>query len=244
MNSSSKVCLITGASGRLGKAMSLALAERGWRICFTYRTSKSEAHETLSLIRRLSPDSAMVQCDVAKVSSLKKAFDFFKKKFEQLDLCITNASNFFPTPLPEVTEAEWDSLIDTNLKGTFFTMQLAAQIMREQNFVSRIITMSDVSAELVWRRYAPYTVSKSGIQHLTKIFAKEFAPKILVNSIAPGTLLLHADRDKKHERDILAKIPLQRLGTPNDVVSAMLFLAESNYITGQTITVDGGRNLF
>ncbi|MCS7210930.1 MAG: SDR family oxidoreductase, partial [Chloroherpetonaceae bacterium] len=167
-----------------------------------------------------------------------------ERRFSRLDLCIANASNFFPTPLPEVTEKDWDSLVDTNLKGTFFTMQFAARLMQAQPFVSRIITMADVAADLVWRRYAPYTVSKAGVVHLTKVFAKEFAPKILVNAIAPGTILLHPDRDKQYEQDILQKIPLRRLGTPDDIVRTMLFLAESEYITGQVITVDGGRRLY
>ncbi|MFN3394500.1 MAG: SDR family NAD(P)-dependent oxidoreductase, partial [Candidatus Thermochlorobacter sp.] len=149
-----------------------------------------------------------------------------------------------PTPLPDVSEKDWDTLVDTNLKGTFFTMQYAARIMMKQPFNARMITMADVAAELVWRRYAPYTVSKVGIVHLTKIFAKEFAPKILVNSIAPGTMLLHPERDKPYEREILQKIPLKRLGTPDEVVKAMLFLVESEYMTGQVVTVDGGRVLY
>ncbi len=241
---SSPVCFITGGSGRLGKAMALALAKRGWRVCFTYRTSREEALETLSELNAFAPDAKMIQCDISKVSSIKRAFMFFRRRFERLDLMICNASNFFPTPLPTVSEKDWDSLVDTNLKGTFFTMQEAAKMMMKQEFVSRMITMSDVSAELVWRNYAPYTASKVGVQHLTKIFAKEFAPKILVNSIAPGTLLLHEERDKQYEKDIVEKIPLRRIGSPNDVVNAMLFLTENDYITGHILSVDGGRLLY
>ncbi|MCS6988970.1 MAG: SDR family oxidoreductase [Chloroherpetonaceae bacterium] len=239
----SPVCFITGASGRLGKAMALALAERGWRVCFTYRSSRQEALETLSELKALAPDAKMIRCDISKVSSIKRAFLLFRTRFERLDLMICNASNFFPTPLPEVSEKDWDSLVDTNLKGTFFTMQEAAKLMMEQNFVSRMITISDVSAELVWRRYAPYTASKVGVQHLTKVFAKTFAPKILVNSIAPGTVLLN-EADKEFEKDILSKIPLRRVGTPSDIVKAMLFLAENDYITGHILSVDGGRLLY
>jgi pteridine reductase len=243
-NAEEKVCFITGASGRLGKAMALALAQRGYAVCFTYRTSLLEARQTLKELRQYSPRSQMVRCDIAKVRSIERAFKFFERRFSRLDLCITNASNFFPTPLPNVSEKDWDSLVNTNLKGTFFTMQYAARVMIKQPFCARIITMADVAAELVWRRYAPYTVSKAGVVHLTKIFAKEFAPKILVNAIAPGTMLLHPDRDKKYEQEILQKIPLKRLGKPEDVVRAMLFLAESDYVTGQVVTVDGGRMLY
>jgi 3-oxoacyl-[acyl-carrier protein] reductase len=238
------VCFITGGSGRLGKAMVLELARRGWRVCFTYRSSREEALETLSELKAFAPDAKMIHCDISKVSSIKRAFMFFRRRFERLDLMICNASNFFPTRIPNVTEKDWDLLVDTNLKGTFFTMQEAAKMMLKQEFVSRIITISDVSAELVWRNYAPYTASKVGVQHLTKVFAKECAPKILVNSIAPGTLLLHDERDKQYEKDIIEKIPLRRIGSPTDVVNAMLFLTENDYITGHILSVDGGRLLY
>jgi pteridine reductase len=239
-----KTAFITGASGRLGKAMALALAKEGYAVCFTYLSSIKQARETLKEIRVFSPESQMIRCDISKVRAIERAFLFFSRRFKRLDVCIANASSFFPTPLPNVTEKAWDNLVDTNLKGTFFTMQCAARVMMEQAFVSRMITISDVSASLVWRHHAPYTASKVGVQHLTKIFAKEFAPTILVNSIAPGTMLLHPDRDAGLEKDILKKIPLRRLGTPDDIVKAMMFLIETDYMTGQTVSVDGGRVLF
>jgi len=150
---------------------------------------------------------------------------------------------FFRTPLPEVTEEEWDSLVDTNLKGTFFTMQEGVRIMQKQPFISRIITMTDISADLVWRNFAPYTVSKSGIQHLTRIFAKEFAPDILVNSIAPGTITLNAEKEMESQEEMVKKIALKRLGDPLDIIRTITFLLESDYITGQIIKVEGGRLL-
>jgi len=156
---------------------------------------------------------------------------------------IASASNFFSTPLPYVTEKQWDCLVDTNLKGTFFTMQEAVRIMQKQSFVSRIISLTDISANLVWRNFAPYTVSKAGIQHLTKVFAKTFAPHILVNSIAPGTITLHPDKELQPIEDTINSIPLKRPGDPLDIIRAIIFLLESDYITGQVITVDGGRLL-
>lgn len=239
-----KACFITGASSRLGREIALSFAGRGYAICFTYLSSDEQAKETLKELQRISPSSQMVRCDLSSVPSIQEAFEFFKKHFDRLDLLISNASNFYPTPLPEVTEKDWDNLVNTNLKGAFFTMQEAAKIMQEQDFTSRIITITDVSAELVWRRYAPYTVSKLGIQHLTKIFAKVFAPKILVNSIAPGTILPHPERDKNLEKDILEKIPLKRFGSPNDIIEVAMLLANTEYITGEVINVDGGRLLY
>jgi NAD(P)-dependent dehydrogenase (short-subunit alcohol dehydrogenase family) len=231
---------MTGASGVLGGELALSVAEQGYTIFFTWNSSEERAAQTLEKIRKISPESQMIRCDVAKPAEIRRAFAAFREQFDRLDLLIASASNFFRTPLLNVTEEEWDSLVDTNLKGTFFTMQEAANIMQQQPFVSRIITMSDVSAELVWCNFAPYTVSKAGIQHLTRIFAKSCAPRILVNSIAPGTITVNPDEPAD---EMLNTIPLKRLGEPADIIKTLLFLLESDYITGQVLTVDGGRLL-
>ncbi|HHE32672.1 MAG TPA: SDR family oxidoreductase [Chlorobaculum parvum] len=243
-NSGKKVCFMTGGSGKLGAEIALAVAGQGYSVFFTWGRSEEKASETLEKIRWVSPESQMVQCDVSKVSEIERAFEAFTTHFDRLDLVITSASNFYRTDLLDVTEEDWDNLIDTNLKGTFFTMQAAARLMLKQPFTSRIITMTDISAGMVWRNYAPYTVSKSGIQHLTRIFARETAPKILVNSIAPGAISAYTSREEEPEADLIEKIPLQRFGDPTEIVSAIRFLMESDYITGQVINVDGGRLLY
>lgn len=242
--SGKKVCFMTGASGKLGKEIALSIAGQGYSIFFTWHSSRERAEETLEKIRWVSPESEMVQCDIAKVEEIEHAFSVFSEHFDRLDLLVSSASNFYQTDLFDVTEADWDSLVDTNLKGSFFTMQFAARIMLKQSFQSRIITMTDISADLGWRNFAPYTVSKSGIQHLTKIFARESAPRILVNSIAPGTISAYGGRDSEPEPGLLKKIPLQRFGDPVDVIRTIRFLMENEYITGQVINVDGGRLLF
>lgn len=243
-HSGKKVCFMTGGSGKLGGEIALAIAGQGYSIFFTWNHSEEKANETLEKIRWVSPESQMVRCDISSVADIERAFNAFSEHFDRLDLLVAGASNFYRTDLLEVTEQDWDSLVDTNLKGTFFTMQSAARIMMHQSFVSRIITMTDISAGLVWRNYAPYTVSKSGIQHLTKIFARECAPNILVNSIAPGTISAYPGRNDEPESDLTARIPLQRLGDPMDIVMAIRFLMESEYITGQILNIDGGRLLY
>lgn len=242
--SGKKVCFMTGGSGKLGAEIALAVAGQGYSIFFTWNRSEERAKENLKKIRWVSPESQMVQCDVSQVTEINRAFEAFATHFDRLDLLITSASNFYRTDLLEVTEQNWNSLIDTNLKGTFFTMQAAAQLMLKQPFVSRIITMTDISAGMVWRNYAPYTISKSGIQHLTRIFARETAPKILVNSIAPGAISAYTSREDEPEEYLIEKIPLQRFGDPTEVIRAICFLIESDYITGQVINVDGGRLLY
>jgi NAD(P)-dependent dehydrogenase (short-subunit alcohol dehydrogenase family) len=241
--SGKKVCFMTGASGVLGSEIALSVAGQGYTIFFTWHSSEERAMEALEKIRWISPESQMVRCDVSKPGDIAAAFSAFRKEFDRLDLLITSASNFFCTPLPDVTEEMWDSLVDTNLKGTFFTMQEAAKIMQKQSFVSRIITMTDIAAALVWRNFAPYTVSKAGIQHLTRVFAREFAPTILVNSVAPGTITLNADKEMESMEEMVRKTALKRLGDPLDIVKTITFLLESDYITGQIINVEGGRLL-
>ena len=242
-SSGKKVCFMTGASGVLGSEIALSVAGQGYSVFFTYHSSDERAAQTLEKIRWISPESEMVRCDVAKTSDIVHAFALFRQHFDRIDLLITSASNFYRTPLPEVTEEDWDNLVDTNLKGTFFTLQEAVKLMQKQSFVSRIITLTDISADLLWRNFAPYTVSKAGIQHLTKIFAKVYAPGILINSIAPGTITINPEKEMDSEEEMIKKIPLKRLGDPLDIIKTITFLLESDYITGQIISVDGGRLL-
>ncbi|WP_294345045.1 SDR family oxidoreductase [Prosthecochloris sp.] len=241
--SEKKVCFITGGSGRLGSEIAISLAQKGYSIFFTYNMSRGKAEEVLDIVRAFAPESAMAQCNVSKVADIEKAFRTFTGKFKRLDLLIASASNFYSATLPDITESEWESLVDTNLKGTFFTMQTGARIMKKQSFVSRIITMTDISADLVWQGFAPYTASKTAVQHLTKVFAKAFAPDILVNSIAPGTVTINPEWNNGPEEELTKNIPLRRIGQPSDIMEAILFLTASSYVTGQVINVEGGRLL-
>jgi len=242
-SSGKKVCFMTGATGVLGNEIALSVAGQGYTVFFTYHSSEDKARQTLEKIRWISNESQMVRCDVSKHSDIVSAFAGFRQQFDRLDLLIASASNFYNTPLPDVREKDWDNLVDTNLKGTFFTMQEAVKIMQKQSFTARIITMSDISANLIWRNFAPYTVAKAGIQHLTKIFAKTYAPCILVNCIAPGTITVNTEKEMDTEEEMIKKIPLKRLGDPLDIIKTITFLLESDYITGQVISVDGGRIL-
>lgn len=238
-----KTCFMTGASGKLGSEIALSIAGQGYTVFFTWNSSEEKALDLLDKIRWISPESMMTRCDVSKPSDISGAFALFRKHFPKLDLLVASASNFFATPLPGVSEEQWDSLVGTNLKGTFFAMQEAAAIMQHQESGGRIITMSDISAEMVWNNFAPYTVSKAGIQHLTRIFAKKFAPRILVNSIAPGSVTQGQGGAPGYDEELIGKIPLGRLCDPLDIIRAVVFLLENDYITGQVINIDGGRLL-
>lgn len=241
-----KVCFMTGGSGRLASQVACGLAREGYDIFFTWHRSRTKAEATLDKLRHHAPASAMTQCNIASVADIRRAFTEFQKHFGRLDLLITAASNFFGTSLENVTEEEWDQLANTNLKGTFFTMQEGMKLMKKQPFVSRIITISDIAADLTWTGFAPYTASKAGVQHLTRVFAKACAPAILVNSIAPGTFTMNPDWNNEQdlEEELRTKIPLKRLGKADEMLSAIHFLAENSYMTGQVINIDGGRLLY
>ena len=241
--SGKRVCFMTGATGILGSEIALSVAGQGYTVFFTYNSSEQKALQILQKIRWVSPESQMIHCDVSKPGDIIAAFAAFRQHFDRLDLLIAAASNFYSTAIPDITEEDWDNLVDTNLKGTFFTMQEAVRIMLKQSTISRIITLTDISANLIWRNFAPYTVAKAGIQHLTKIFAKTCAPGILVNSIAPGTVTINPEIEMDSEAEMIKKIPLKRLGDPLDIIKTITFLLESDYITGQVISVDGGRLL-
>ncbi len=241
--SGKRVCFMTGATGILGSEIALSVAGQGYTVFFTYNSSEQKALQILQKIRWVSPESQMIHCDVSKPGDIIAAFTAFRQHFDRLDLLIAAASNFYSTAIPDITEEDWDNLVDTNLKGTFFTMQEAVRIMLKQSTISRIITLTDISANLIWRNFAPYTVAKAGIQHLTKIFAKTCAPGILVNSIAPGTVTINPEKEMDTEAEMIKKIPLKRLGDPLDIIKTITFLLESDYITGQVISVDGGRLL-
>jgi pteridine reductase len=240
-----KVCVMTGATGRLGSSIALSLAQRGYDMFFTWHSSPEAAQETLENIRKYRPDSFMTQCDVSKVASIKNAFSEFRRHFERLDLPLVSASSFYATPVGQVTEKEWDNLVDTNFKGAFFTMQEGASIMQHQPFVSRIVTITDIAAELVWKNFAPYTAAKAATQHLTKVFARVLAPRVLVNSIAPGTFTINPEWNNGQDlqEELKERIPLGTLGSTTDIMGVLDFLTENTYVTGQIINVDGGRLL-
>ena len=225
--SGKRVCFMTGATGILGSEIALSVAGQGYTVFFTYNSSEEKALQILQKIRWVSPESQMIHCDVSKPGDIIAAFTAFRQHFDRLDLLIAAASNFYSTAIPDITEEDWDNLVDTNLKGTFFTMQEAVRIMLKQSTISRIITLTDISANLIWRNFAPYTVAKAGIQHLTKIFAKTCAPGILVNSIAPGTVTINPEKEMDTEAEMIKKIPLKRLGDPLDIIKTTPFFLKA-----------------
>lgn len=243
--SNNKVALITGGARRLGRDISYELAERGYDIILNYNESgKAILEETISSIKEKGVSVNAIKCDISSVSEIKKMFQTVAK-YKRLDVLVNNAAIFRHTDFLSITENFFDKTINTNLKGMFFCCQEAAKIMLKSNEpLSRIINIASLGAIENWTGYIPYSVSKAGVIKLTQLLAKRLAPKILVNAIAPGTILIENDDNKNVNPEDVKKYPMKRFGESKDITSMIGFLADTNnYITGQTFAVDGGRSL-
>lgn len=237
-----RVALITGASVRLGHEMSLALAKKGCKIAVHYRLHDKEARETAERIRAMGRDALLLRADLAKSDQVVELARRTHSHFGRIDILINNAALFYPTPLGKVTEEEWEMTMNVNLRAPFLLSQEVSRYMlaRKQG---KIVNLADISAWKPWRDYLPYCMSKAGMVSLTFGLARALAPHVQVNAIAPGTVLPPIDGSES--LDVLAeKTLLKRVGAPEDVIAALMFLLEgSDFVTGQVITVDGGRVL-
>src|SRR5450755_1894966 len=239
-NLAGKVALVTGSAKRLGRAIVLHLAAEGADVIVHYRESRDDAEEVVAQIKALGRRSVSLAADLAKKSDIDRLFAAAEKEFSRLDILVNNASNFLHTEFATTTEASWDASLDVNLKAPFFCAQAAAPLLKKTH--GSIINLSDVAALLGWTGYIPHCVSKAGIIMLTRALAKELAPDVRVNAIAPGTITMPGD-PAELETDYIKRTPLQRTGTTADIAAAVSFLANSPFVTGQVLVLDGGRTL-
>jgi pteridine reductase len=237
---SGKVALVTGAAKRLGRAIALHLARDGADVVVHFHRSTPEAQEVVAQITNLGRRAICLPADLAKKSDIDKLFANANKEFGRLDILVNNASNFLHADFASITEEIWDAALDVNLKAPFFCSQAAAPLLKINNGV--IINLSDVAGFLGWTGYIPHSVSKVGVSMLTRVLAKVLAPEIRVNAIAPGTITMPGDPPDL-TADFIKRAPLQRTGTTEDVTSAISFLINSPFITGEVLVLDGGRTL-
>jgi NAD(P)-dependent dehydrogenase (short-subunit alcohol dehydrogenase family) len=241
-----KIALITGGARRLGKDISIGLGKSGFDIILNYNnTAEDVLEKTVAEISGTGANVTPVKCDVSKVTEIKKMFETVSSKFDKLDLLVNNAGVFEHTDFYETNEEVFDKHIDTNLKSTFFCSQEAAKIMlKNKDSIGRIINIASLGAIENWTGFMPYSLSKIGVIKLTELLGKKLAPNILVNAIAPGTVLIENDENQTVNQAEVKKYPMKRFAKSSDMISMIKYLAtENNYITGQTFTVDGGRSL-
>jgi pteridine reductase len=235
------VALVTGAGKRIGRSVALRLASEGADVIVNYRSSKSEADEVVAQITAMGRRTLAIQADVAKKAEVTAMFAAVEKEFGRLDILVNNAGMFFSAKFEELTEEQWDRILDTNLKSQFLCSQAAAPMLRRSGH-GRIVNSASLGGLLAWPAYTHYCVSKAGVIMLTRCLARALAPEITVNAIAPGTISFEGDAPGLAE-DYIQRTPLHRTGTPKDIDDAVVFLIQSAFVTGQIIVVDGGRTL-
>ena len=235
-----RVALVTGAAKRIGRAVAVRLAEEGADVVVHYRSSKEEAEGAVAEIKKIGRRAVAIQADLGDVSQIKRLISETGKQFGRLDILVNSAANFLPSSIVSTTEQVWDTSLDTNLKAPFFCAQAAAPLLKWSR--GAIINFADVGGLLAWTGYIAHSVSKAGVVMLTRCLAKELAPEVRVNAIAPGTITMPGD-PPEWEEDYIKLAPLRRSGRPSDVAETVVFLARSEFITGQVIVVDGGRTL-
>lgn len=232
----SPLALVTGAAHRLGKAFALTLARQGFDIVLHYHQASDAALQTQAEIESLGRRVTLAQADLtdpAQIQSLSSNLDSLK--------VLVNSAAFMPSGNVEALTLEnWDAAIDLNLRAPFLLARECAKRMTDGGL---IVNITDVGAQKAWSRYPSYTVSKAALESLTKILARALAPKIRVNAIAPGLVLQSEIVSEEEWQRLIHRIPLKRPAQPEEVASALEFLLQNEYITGQTIVVDGGYSL-
>ncbi len=234
------LALVTGSARRLGKAFALSLARMGYSIALHHRGSVTEAEKTVKEIHALGVDCLPIRADLTVPEKIDFLFSMVDEFHAPLKV-VVNSAAIMPVGNPRELELhDWDSALDLNLRAPFLVAQQAAKRMTEGGL---IVNITDIGAQKAWSRYPSYTVSKAGLESLTKMLARAFAPEIRVNAIAPGLVLPSDVVTPEKWNKLVDKLPLKRAATLDEITSTLEFLIKNEYITGQTIVVDGGYSL-
>jgi pteridine reductase len=236
-----KIAIVTGAGRRLGAAIAEALAGRGCNLMIHHHASPQPAAEVARWANALGVQAHVAQADLSRVEGVRQLFESFDACFPQLDLLVNSAAIMQAVDLLKATEDDWQRTMALNLKGPFFCLQQAALRMQARGGV--IINISDLAGQRPWPRFPIHAISKAGVDMLTRVAALRLAPEVRVNGIAPGPVLKPEGMPAARWEQIGEALPLRRAGGPENVVQAVLFLAENDFITGETIVVDGGDSL-
>jgi pteridine reductase len=232
--------LVTGAGRRIGQAIAIGLAQSGCDIAVHYHGSAEGAEQTASAIRGAGRRAELVQADLSDAAAARDLPDQAARALKRLDVVINSAAIMVQEPVESVTPESWDATLDLNLRAMFFVSQGAIPHLRRSK--GKIVNIADLAGLEPWPTYLPHCVSKAGVIMLTKALARALAPDIAVNAVAPGAVLLPEEWNAKTREHIRETTPLERIGTPADVVAAVRFLlADTDYATGTILVVDGGR---
>ena len=239
-----KTILITGAAQRIGKEIALSFFNKGWDIVIHFNSSRLEAEALADKMNSERRNSAMiVQANLDNADEVTKLVKKTLSKNSRIDALINNASTFYPTPVGTFSEENWNALMGSNLKAPLFLIQsFHKELEKNQGF---IINITDINVDKALINHSIYLAAKSGLQTLTKSLAKELAPNIRVNAIAPGAILEppNIEWTTEQKKNIIHAVPMNRMGTEKDIVDAAMYLSEAEYVTGQILNIDGGKSL-
>ncbi|WP_417567632.1 pteridine reductase [Marinobacter sp.] len=246
MTSTVPVVLITGSAHRLGAQTAKTLHQRGWNLVIHYRSREEQARALVEDLNRERPDSAhSVQADLSLTADVERLAQETTARWGRLDALVNNASVFYPNPTEAVTEGDWNTVLNTNLRAPFFLLKACLPTLRNNG--GSVVNMIDIYSERPLADHPLYCASKAGLAALTRSWAKDLAPEVRVNGVSPGAILWpegDSDIDKDSQQAILDKTPLARTGHPDDIARTIAFLiCDAPFITGQIVAVDGGRSL-
>jgi len=238
-----RVALVTGGAHRVGRSIALALAREGAHVAITYHASADKAQQTIAEIEACGVGALAVQCDQSDATQVAAVFDAVQARWGRLDILVNSAAIMQQKPFLDITPRDWDATIGVNLKGPFLFSQHAGRMMLAQDTGGVIVNIADEAALTPWPRYVHHSVSKAGVIMLTRAAALALAPRVRVNAVAPGPVLKPEGWTDEQWTKLRPATPLDRLGSPQDVVEAVLYLVRAEFVTGHVLVVDGGRTL-
>ncbi|MEX0902766.1 MAG: pteridine reductase [Pseudohongiellaceae bacterium] len=248
MQQNKPVVLVTGAARRIGACILEHFHSRGFNSILHYNRSEDEARRLSERLNAARPDSVTtLQADLTDSSSVNRLAQQAVASYGRLDVLVNNASTFYATPLSTATDEDWNTIVDSNLKAAYFLSQFLTRALRDRN--GAIVNIIDIHADKPLPNYSIYNIAKAGLKAMTRSLARDLAPDIRVNGVAPGAILWPEPAageaaDPALEKQVLDEISLGRLGRPEDIATLAYFLAsEATYLTGEVIRVDGGRYL-
>ena len=235
-----QTALVTGAGRRVGRAIAVALGGRGMRVAVDYHGAEGGAGDTHPEVRGAGVEGFTVRADLRNAGAPAQLVAEAVERLGSLDVLVNSAAVMIRTPFEDVKEAIWDEIFALNLRAPFFCAQAASSRMQEGGI---IINIADLAAFEAWTGYIPHGASKAGVVHVTRALAKLLAPRLRGKAIAPAAVLLPDEWTAADAERLISTTPLARLGSPDDVTQAVLYLIDADYVTGQTIIVDGGRHV-
>ena len=238
---SGRVALVTGAGRRVGQSIAVALGAEGMRVLVHYHDSVESARDTAQAIEDAGGEASLLRADLCSVRECEQLVDAAVLEHGELFLLVNSAAVMVRTPVGETSAEAWDGMFAVNVRAPFFIAQRAASALRSAK--GNIVNIADLAAYEAWTGYVPHGATKAAVVHMTQSLAHALAPDVRVNGVAPGVVLLPEGFDREQAEHLRLTTPLRRIGSPDDVAQAVVYLAKADFVTGEVIRVDGGRHV-